>query len=340
MTVRSARAIAHSNIALVKYWGKREGADPALNLPAVGSLSLTLDQLRSETEIHANAHDRFELDGVALDGKPAAKVFEHLDLMWRTSGTLSARPPCFVRSVNHLPTAAGLASSASGFAALTVAAAGAFGLASSLGDAGDPTRTRLAALARQGSGSAARSLWGGYVRLDAGSDPSGSDCIARPLHGRDHWGLKLLVVHTARGAKSVSSTGGMESSRLTSPYYPAWVASSLADLDAAERALAGRELAALGEVMEHSCFKMHACMFATRPPLIYWNGTTLEVVRAVFQARERGLVGYVTSDAGPHVKVLCEASVADVLAAELAAVPGVHEVQAVAPGPDAVLELI
>jgi diphosphomevalonate decarboxylase len=132
----------------------------------------------------------------------------------------------------------------------------------------------------------------------------------------------------------------MESSRLTSPYYPAWVASSLADLDAAERALAGRELAALGEVMEHSCFKMHACMFATRPPLIYWNGTTLEVVRAVFQARERGLIGYVTSDAGPHVKVLCEASVADELAATLAAVPGVHEVQAVAPGPDARLELI
>ncbi|MFV8754503.1 diphosphomevalonate decarboxylase [Nannocystaceae bacterium ST9] len=338
--IRSARATAHSNIALVKYWGKREGVDPALNLPAVGSLSMTLDQLRSVTEIHPSTRDGFELDGETLTGKPAQKVFEHLDLMWRSGGNSGARPACRVSSINHLPTAAGLASSASGFAALTVAAAGAFGLASSLAGADDPARASLSSLARQGSGSAARSLWGGFVRLDAGSDPEGRDCVARPLHPADHWALKLLVVHTARGAKAVASTGGMESSRLTSPYYPAWVATSIVDLDAAARVLAARELAALGEVMEHSCFKMHACMFATRPPLVYWNGTTLEVIRAVWQARERGLFGAVTSDAGPHVKVLCDAGQADELARELAAVPGVHEVQAVAPGPDASLELL
>lgn len=336
----SARATAHSNIALVKYWGKREGVDPALNLPAVGSLSMTLDELRSVTDIHPHATDEFELDGQTLTGKPAAKVFEHLDLMWRSSGHASARPACRVSSINHLPTAAGLASSASGFAALTVAAAGAFGLCTTLGGADDPQRRVLSGLARQGSGSAARSLWGGFVRLDAGSDPEGRDCIARPLFARDHWALKLLVVHTARGAKAIASTGGMESSRLTSPYYPAWVESSGADLDAAERELARRALAPLGEVMEHSCFKMHACMLATRPPLVYWNGTTLEVIRAVWQARERGLAGWVTSDAGPHVKVLCDAAQADELARELAAVPGVHEVQAVAPGPDASLELL
>lgn len=339
-SIRSARATAHSNIALVKYWGKREGVDPALNLPAVGSLSMTLDELRSATEIHAGASDEFELDGETLTGKPASKVFEHLDLMWRSSGNPGDRPACRVTSINHLPTAAGLASSASGFAALTVAAAGAFGLTNQLGGSDDPHRGPLAALARQGSGSAARSLWGGFVRLDAGSDPEGLDCVARQLFGRDHWALKLLVVHTARGAKAIASTGGMESSRLTSPYYPAWVASSSVDLDAAERALAERQLAQLGEVMEHSCFKMHACMLATRPPLVYWNGTTLEVIRAVWQARERGLAGWVTSDAGPHVKVLCDAGRADELARELAAVPGVHEVQAVAPGPDASLEIL
>ncbi len=340
MTIRSARATAHSNIALVKYWGKRDGADPALNLPAVGSLSMTLDELRSVTELHADTADRFVLDDVMLTGKPATKVFAHLDLMWRRSGWPSARPPCRVVSTNHLPTAAGLASSASGFAALTVAAAGAFGLATTLGDANDPVRGVLSALARQGSGSAARSLWGGFVRLDAGSDDQGRDCIARPIQPRDHWPLKLLVVHTARGAKAIASTGGMESSRLTSPYYPAWVETSPADLDAAEQALAQRQLALLGEVMEHSCFKMHACMLATRPPLVYWNGTSLEVIRAVWLARERGLAGWVTSDAGPHVKVLCDAGQATELARVLAAVPGVHEVQAVAPGPDASLELL
>jgi len=334
--IRASRATAHSNIALVKYWGKREGVDPALNLPAVGSLSMTLGALRSVTELHparGSAGDRFELDGETITGKPAAKVFEQLDRIWRLAVLDGQRPACEVRSTNHLPTAAGLASSASGFAALTLAAAGSFGV--------PDTRSTLSSWARMGSGSAARSLWGGFVRLDAGTAADGHDCVARPLFGPDHWDLRLLVVHTARGAKQVGSTGGMESSRLTSPYYPAWMESSPADLDAAERALAAREFELLGEVMEHSCFKMHACMFATRPPLLYWNGATLEVIRAVWQLREAGgPVGFVTSDAGPHVKVLCRADAAPELAERLAQVAGVHQVQAVAPGPDASLELL
>jgi diphosphomevalonate decarboxylase len=337
-SIRSSRATAHSNIALVKYWGKREGADPELNLPAVGSLSMTLGELRSVTELRAASTDSFVLDEQAVTGKPASKVFEQLDRVWRLGGCSGERPRCAVTSTNHLPTAAGLASSASGFAALTVAAAGSFGLVDELDE---PARAKLSEWARMGSGSAARSLWGGFVRLDAGAAPDGQDCIARPLFDADHWDLRLLVVHTARGAKQVGSTGGMESSRLTSPYYPAWVATSTADLDAAQQALAAREFEALGEVMEHSCFKMHACMFATRPPLLYWNGATLEVIRAVWQLREAGgPVGFVTSDAGPHVKVLCRAQSADDLAARLREVAGVHEVQAVAPGPAASLELI
>jgi diphosphomevalonate decarboxylase len=334
---RPCRATAHSNIALVKYWGKRDGRAADLNLPAVGSLSMTLDQLRSETTIRPAVRDAFTLDGHMLDGKPAAKVFEQLDRVWRLGGLQGARPPCDVDSTNHLPTAAGLASSASGFAALTVAAAGCFGLATQL-DA--PTRTRLSSWARMGSGSAARSIWGGFVRLDAGHADDGSDCIARQLFDAGHWDVRLLVVHTARGAKSIASTGGMESSRLTSPYYDAWVATAAADLDAAEQALCVRAFEQLGEVMEHSCLKMHACMLATRPPLVYWNGTTLEVIRAVWRLRESGgPSGYVTSDAGPHVKVLCRGPDAAALAESLTAVAGVHEVQIVAPGPDASFEL-
>jgi diphosphomevalonate decarboxylase len=337
MTPRPCRATAHSNIALVKYWGKRDGRVADLNLPAVGSLSMTLDQLRSETMIRPAASDAFTLDGQALDGKPAAKVFEQLDRVWRLGGLDGVRPRCAVDSTNHLPTAAGLASSASGFAALTVAAAGSFGLANELDAA---TRTRLSSWARMGSGSAARSLWGGFVRLDAGTADDGSDCIARQLFDGGHWDVRLLVVHTARGAKSVASTGGMESSRLTSPYYGSWVETAAADLDAAEQALRVRAFEQLGEVMEHSCFKMHACMLATRPPLVYWNGTTLEVIRVVWRQRETGGPrGYVTSDAGPHVKVLCRTPDAAALAETLRTVAGVHEVQIIAPGPDASLEL-
>lgn len=329
-TLRTATATAHSNIALVKYWGKRpepELAEPDLNLPAVGSLSMTLADLRTETTVSPADVDRFELDGEDVAGSAAQKVFRHLDRIWAATGAAGLRPPAAVHSTNHLPTAAGLASSASGFAALTLAAAAALGL-----DAGP---RELSALARRGSGSAARSLWGGFVRLHRGDARDGSDCYAEPLLPSDHWDVRLLVVHTARGAKAIGSTGGMERSRQTSPYYQPWVGTSEEDLGAAEAALRARDLEALGEVMEHSCFKMHACMMATRPPLLYWNGTTVDVMREIWAARAEGLAGWATSDAGPHVKVLCEASTAEALAARLRAVSGVHEVQIVAPGPDA-----
>ncbi len=325
----SARAIAHTNIALIKYWGKRPG-DPDQNLPAVGSLSLTLERLRSDTTVRPAERDSFSLDG-RDDPAAAAKVMRHLDRVWR-SAHAGPRPPCAVTSQNHLPTAAGLASSASGFAALTLAAATAFELGLDRG--------QLSALARRGSGSAARSLWGGFVRLDRGERPDGADCRARPLFPADHWDLRLLIVHTAKGPKPIGSTDGMQRSADTSPYYPAWVATSEADLAAGEHALANRDLAALGAAMEHSCFKMHACMLATVPPLIYWNGTTLAAIHELWAARRAGLEGYVTSDAGPHVKVLCRPEVAPDLANRLAAVPGVHAVDTLAPGPDAHVEPI
>ncbi|MBK9754442.1 MAG: diphosphomevalonate decarboxylase [Nannocystis sp.] len=327
--MRAARAVAHTNIALIKYWGKRPG-DPDQNLPAVGSLSLTLERLRSETTVRPGERDSFQLDGHS-DPAAAAKVARHLDRVWRSANP-GPRPPCAVDSTNHLPTAAGLASSASGFAALTLAAAAAFEL--------DLDRGALSALARRGSGSAARSLWGGFVRLGRGERADGADCRARPLFPADHWDLRLLVVHTAKGPKPIGSTDGMQRSADTSPYYPAWVATSEADLERGERALADRDLAALGAVMEHSCFKMHACMLATVPPLIYWNGTTLAAIHEVWAARRAGLEAYVTSDAGPHVKVLCRPDLAAELAARLAAVPGVHAVDTLAPGPDARVELL
>ena len=335
-TIRAARAVAHTNIALIKYWGKRPG-QPDQNLPAVGSLSLTLERLRSDTTVRPAECDSFSLDDQAdhdtgSDPGAAAKVFRHLDRVWSAAQT-GPRPPCAVVSRNHLPTAAGLASSASGFAALTLAAAAAFDL-----DLAD--RGALSALARRGSGSAARSLWGGFVRLERGERPDGADCRAYPLFRPDHWDLRLLVVHTAKGKKPVGSTDGMQRSADTSPYYPAWVATSEADLARGERALADRDLAALGAVMEHSCFKMHSCMLATVPPLMYWNGTTLAAIQEVWEARRQGLEGYVTSDAGPHVKVLCRPEAAGPLAARLAAVPGVHAVDTLAPGPDAVVELL
>ena len=335
--MKRARAVAHSNIAFVKYWGKREavpGQPDDLNLPAVGSLSFTLDRLRSETEVSPSddGRDHFLLNGEHHADAAATKVSRHLDRLWKATGAAGPRPASRVTSTNYLPTSAGLASSASGFAALTLAGAAALGL--------DADPGALSALARRGSGSAARSLWGGFVRLDRGHAADGSDCVARPLFPQRYWDLRLLIVHTARGPKSLGSTEGMQRSRATSPYYQPWIDTSEADLHAAEAALAARDLAQLGAVVEHSCFKMHACMMASRPPILYWNGATLDVIRAVWGARDAGLSGFVTSDAGPHVKVLCEAAVADPLAARLRDLPGVHGIDVVGPGPDATVEVL
>ncbi len=333
--MNKARAIAHSNIALVKYWGKRAarpGQVDDLNLPAVGSLSMTLADLRTETVVGPGDSDSFTLNGELVADAMASKVFRHLDRIWTATGESGRRPTCRVDSVNHLPTAAGLASSASGFAALTLAGARALGL--------QADTSALSALARRGSGSAARSLWGGFVRLDRGQLADGSDCQARPIFPPDHWPVRLLIVHTTRGKKAVGSTAGMEESRQTSPYYRSWVDSSEADLDAAQGAIAARDLTRIGTIMEHSMFKMHACMLATRPPILYWNGVTLEVIRALWAARQGGLEAYATSDAGPHVKVLCSAKAAPEVEATLRQVAGVIDIQAVRPGPDASVEVL
>lgn len=327
--MKTATATAHSNIALVKYWGKRAGVDPSLNLPAVGSLSMTLDGLRTVTKVAPAGADSFALDGDVVSGKPEQKVYAHLDRLW-ASAHATPRPACAVTSINHLPTAAGLASSASGFAALTMAAASAFEL--------DLTTERLSEFSRMGSGSAARSIFGGFVRLDAGQSEDGRDCVARPLPGADGWPLRLVVVQTTRGVKPVGSTEGMQASRDTSPYYQPWVDTSIQDLDAAQAAIEARDLARLGAIVEHSCFKMHACMMATVPPIVYWKPASLGAIHAVWAARAEGVHGYVTMDAGPHVKVLCIADDAEAIATRCRAVPGVEEVTICSPGPAASVE--
>lgn len=328
--MKTATATAHSNIALVKYWGKRAGVDRALNLPAVGSLSMTLDGLRTVTTVAEAAEDGFTLDDARVTGKPEQKVFAFLDRLW-ASAHGSPRPRCAVTSINHLPTAAGLASSASGFAALATAGAAAFEL--------DLSLPALSQWARMGSGSAARSIYGGFVRLDAGTADDGSDCVARPLPGVEDWPLRLVVVQTTTGSKPIGSTEGMQASRDTSPYYQAWVDTSIPDLDAAQAAIEARDLPRLGGLVEHSCFKMHACMMATVPPILYWKPASLAVIQSVWAARQEGLHGYVTMDAGPHVKVLCLADDAEAIAQRCRAVPGVEQVNLCAPGPGASVEV-
>jgi diphosphomevalonate decarboxylase len=322
---RAVTARAGTNIALVKYWGKR---DAALNLPATGSLSLTLGGLGSETRVRfapdasEDGRDLVLVGGVQAEPAFADRVSRFLDLV-RARATLTW--PAAVSTVNSVPTAAGLASSASGFAALAAAASQAAGLP--LG------AEELSALARRGSGSAARSIFGGFVEMLPGTQRDGSDAHARLLLPPEEWDVRLVVALTARGPKELGSTVAMDHTAATSPYYAGWIASVAEDLREARAAITTRDLERLGAVAERSALRMHACAMAAAPAVLYWNGGTVEAIRAVRALRAAGTLAYFTIDAGPHVKVLCGAADAEVVEAALRAVPGVEGTLLAAPGP-------
>jgi len=305
-------AVACSNIALVKYWGKRDAAE---NLPAAGSLSLTLAELRTRTSVifdPALPADDFILAGARQAGDALARVSRFLDLV---------RPPgahARVVSENNFPTASGLASSASAFAALAHAAARAAGLRL--------TPRELSALARRGSGSAARSIFGGFVEMR----PEG---YAVPLAPPEAWDVRLVVALVGGGAKDVASRAGMEHTQKTSPLYAGFVGSVAEDLAEARAALERRDLAALGEVAERSALTMHASALAARPGIIYWRGATVDALHAVRALRAAGTGAWATIDAGPHVKVLCAPDDAEAVGGALADVPGVTRTLICRPGP-------
>ena len=305
-----AVAVAHPNVALVKYWGKRARAG---NLPATGSLSLVLGGLATETSVRfdpALHGDRVLLDGHE-EPETTARVKACLDQLRREAGITAG---AIVESRNDFPTGAGLASSASGFAALVTAGAGALGLRL--------TSQRLAEIARLGSGSAPRSLLGGVVLLTNRDATTVCEQIAAPAD----WPLEIVVAVTTTGPKATSSRVGMELSEQTSPYYDAWVQTHAGDLAAGLAAVRSRDFTALAEIAEHNCLKMHAVMLTTRPALVYWTPATLACLHRIAALRRDGVPVFFTIDAGPQVKAVCLPSRTDEVAAALAAVPGVLRV--------------
>jgi diphosphomevalonate decarboxylase len=318
---RQAKVRARSNIALVKYWGK---ADAELNTPAVGSISITLADLWTETQVTfdpALSSDSLKLNGESRDDQ-LDRVSRYLDLLRARAGSkLHAE----VISTNNFPTAAGLASSASGFAALAGAAAAALDL--------DCSGRELSILARRGSGSAARSLFGGFVEMHKGDAADGSDSFAEPIADAAYWPLRVLVAITTTGEKPVGSGPGMARSAVTSPYYDRWVDTHPADMRLAKDAIMARDFDALAAVSEASCLKMHAAAISTEPPLIYWNGATLDCVHCIRSLRASGTGVFFTIDAGPQVKAVCLPAAEDSVRAALQGVPGVRQIIATGLGP-------
>lgn len=317
----TAAARAHSNIALIKYWGKR---DPILNLPAVGSISITLDDLYTDTRVTFDP--ALHADELCLDDQPtdAHRISQLLDLLRRRAG---CHDRALVESHNNFPTGAGLASSASGFAALTVAASQALEL--------DMNPQELSIVARQGSGSAARSIFGGYAEMQRGGADDGHDAFAQPLLAADTWPLAIVVAVTHSQAKSINSRTGMDATATSSPFYPVWVAQAEDDLAAMREAIKTRDFHALGALAEHSCLKMHALMLSNQPALIYWNAATVAAMHAIRALRADGVPVYFTIDAGPQIKALCRPEARTAVAHALAAVDGVEYVLPTQLGPGA-----
>jgi diphosphomevalonate decarboxylase len=332
MTEATARARA--NIALAKYWGK---ADARRNLPAVPSLSITLDPLVTETTVALDetlAADTLELGGAPAGPGETARARRLLDAVRARLPARAGRgrlPFARVRSRNAFPTASGLASSASGFAALAGAACAAYGLRAS--------DEALSALARASSASAARSVFGGFVTLAAGDpgapddDPRGGALSATPLLPVGHWDVAIVVAVADEGPKDTGSTDGMERSRATSPYYEAWVRAAPGLYAEVEAGVRARDLERTGVAMEQSTLAMHACAMASRPGIVYLRPPTLAALETVRALRRDGVGAYATMDAGPHVKVLCIASDITRVQAALGATPGVLRTIVARPGP-------
>jgi diphosphomevalonate decarboxylase len=304
------RAVAHSNIALAKYWGKR---DIERNLPDVPSLSLTLAALSTHTLVRfdpAAAEDVVRLGGSPASGDAARKIITLIDRV-RAEAGLGWR--VFVDSHNDFPTASGLASSASGFAALALAALGAAGLSW--------PSPAVSALARAASVSAARSVYGGFVALEAGAFEAQS-IEAAPSAAA----LRMVVAITQTGPKKVGSTQGMLLTQRTSPLYPGWREAAPRIYTELRAALAAGDFEKVGEGMEQSTLCMHGSMFAARPGLIYATPATLAAIECVRELRAGGTFAYFTMDAGPHVKVLTLEPAAEAVRRALETVPGVLRV--------------
>lgn len=287
----SASAFAPSNIALCKYWGKR---DKALNLPINPSLSVSLGELGSRTELtlHDATEDLVLLNGEAqpLDAGFAAKVIEFLDLFRQPES-----PRLRVDTHNNIPTAAGLASSASGFAALMLAVDKLYGF--------NLSPEQLSAFARLGSGSASRSIFEGFVEWQMGVRDDGMDSHALAL-GEPWPDFRIGLLTLTSAAKSVGSRAGMQRTVDTAHLYQSWPLQAAADLQRIHQAIQEQDFELLGATAEQNALSMHATMIASWPPLLYWQPESVAAMQQVWELRQQGLPLFFTMDAGPNLKLL------------------------------------
>lgn len=314
----SATAVAHPNIAFIKYWGNR---DDKLRLPANGSISMNLAGLTTQTCVTFDTDlkaDSLSFNGNPSYGRALARIAAFLDLVRQAAGR---QVFASVTTENNFPTGAGVASSAAAFAALALAACRALGL-----DLDEPGLSRLA---RRGSGSACRSIPGGFVEWQAGV--SDSDSFAFSIAPAGHWALVDLIAIAQSEPKPVGSSEGHRLA-WTSPLQDARLSGAPARLDTCRRAILACDFDALAGVIELDSNLMHAVMMTSNPPIFYWQPASLALMKWVTRWRKEGLPVCYTLDAGPNVHVICAHEASGEIKSRLEGVPGVSKVLKAEPG--------
>ncbi len=323
MTFSSATAIAHPNIAFIKYWGNR---DDEIRLPQNGSISMNLGDLTTRTMVTFDSslpRDMLDLNGVRQGGAALERVSRHLNLI---RGIRGVSAPAHVFSESNFPAGAGLASSASAFAALTVAAVRAAGI--------EMTEKDLTRLARRGSGSAARSIPAGFVEWYRGD--TDRESYAASIAPAEHWGLVDCIAIIDSSEKKTGSTEGHRIAH-TSPLQAARVEDAERRLKLCRDAIEDRDFDALAQIIELDSNLLHTIAMTSYPALYYWQPATIELMKEVVAWRQSGLPVAFTIDAGSNVHVICENLAADKVKEKLIKQSGVQNVILSKPGRGTIL---
>ncbi len=304
-------AKAPANIAFIKYWGKR---NEKLRLPANSSISMNLSNAFTVTSVEFDEKlkkDRFLLNGIVAGREETNRVSKHINLL---RSIVKIKTPAVIESINNFPKASGIASSASGFAALTLAATKAAGL--------NLSEKELSILARLGSGSACRSIPDGFVEWKMGDTSKSS--YAQSLFKPDYWDICDLIAVVGEKSKKISSTEGHAIAE-SSPFYKTRIAGMKNKVKEIKLALKIKDFTKFGEILEAEAVNMHTVMMTSVPPLYYWKPETLNIMNRVMELREEGLECYFTIDAGPNVHIICEGKNMSKLKREISNTSGVKK---------------
>lgn len=324
MSYLSATAIAHPNIALIKYWGNR---DQELRIPENGSISFNLDGLFTRTNITFNPSfnmDRLRVNGVNIEDSELKRVTQFLNIIRDSSGKHYFAE---IESSNNFPMSAGVASSSAAFAALSLAATKALGM--------DISEKDLSRLARRGSGSACRSIPTGFVEWLPGRNDD--DSYAYSFAPADHWDIVDMVVILTAKHKAIGSTAGHALAN-TSPIQRARISDAARRLTIGKKAILEKDFQSLAEIVELDSNLMHAVMMTSNPALMYWEPASVSLMKAIPEWRQQGIEVCYTLDAGPNIHMITRQPYVNDLFALLQEKPGIEQIYNAPVGNGAVLD--